>query len=254
MSVRIGIYDFFAYTVPGIFYILVIIYGLTVFGFTRVDLNMINNISLFSIFVIIGAGYIVGLLLDFIAYQWVKLFIGRNGIARRQAFESFHKHHPWLELNFEVEDWTLLLSALKSKSTEGIMDIEMHNVVSIMLRNISLGLILVSAIFMMYFVFVNTNLWNLVFTVIAITFSRIAIDRCGMRRRWFYSGIFEAFVAFYVFQDESVGDRKYVKYKEKESKAQRSDASAPHSDSSEIAVESEGLSVESNQPNSEHIS
>lgn len=33
MAIRIGLYDFFAYTIPGVFYLLVAGYAATVFGF-----------------------------------------------------------------------------------------------------------------------------------------------------------------------------------------------------------------------------
>lgn len=237
MSIRIGIYDFFAYTLPGVLYILIFTYGLTVFGFTQVDLSMLNNISLSSILVLIGAGYLVGLLIDPIALKWVTLFIGRNGLARRQAFDTFHKQHPWLELNFDVEDWSLLLFALKSKSTEGVMDLEMHNVASILLRNVSLGLVMISIIFILFFVLVTTNLWNLVLAVVALVLSGIAVDRCKLRRNWFYLGILEAFVAYYMFQAESIGDKRYIKINKPESQGPELNLTSSNSNPSESAAD-----------------
>lgn len=102
------------------------------------------------------------------------------------------------------------------------MDVELYNVSSIMLRNISLGLALVSTVYLLFFVTASTNLWNLVLAVIAFCFSIIAIRSSWLRRHWFYVGIFESFVAYYLFQEKPIGDRQYVSYKDYEGEAQDS--------------------------------
>lgn len=64
MSIKLGIYDFFAYTIPGVFYILVGIFGLAVFGFAGVDLQTVNGLSLVGGILLAGAGYGTGLSLS----------------------------------------------------------------------------------------------------------------------------------------------------------------------------------------------
>lgn len=212
MSVRIGIYDFFGNAIPGIFYIFIIIYGLVTFNCINVDLNTINNLSLFSIILLITAGYILSQLIDVIASNWVKIFIGSSRNSLHRAYESFHNDHPWLKLNFKEEEWPLLHAAIKRKSIEGLEATEMNNVISIMLRNISFGLILVCIIFIMRFVFIDKNLWNIVYAVIALLLSGLAIRLCRVRRFYFYYLMLDNFVALYLFKDESVGDKKYVTF------------------------------------------
>jgi hypothetical protein len=202
MSIRIGLYDFFAYTLPGVCYILIAVYGLAIFGFINIDLSLLNSLSLFSVLALIGAGYIIGLLFDPIAYRWARLFQKSNRETARLAFDEFSSRHPWLKANFKAADWGLLLRAVKSRSIEAAMDVEQHNVASIMLRNISLGLLLLAVIYMLFFLIINFNLWNLVLATLCCSLSIIAIQRSKLRRHWFYIAIFEAFAAHFLLQKE----------------------------------------------------
>lgn len=203
MSLRIGLYEFFAYTIPGVFYIIITMFALTIFGFVQFDLERLLNLSLFSFLVLLGAGYITGLLIDSIAYRWYLLFINRQGAAKYVALEEFLALHPWVILDYKPEDWSILLNAVKNKSIDTAMDIEQHNVASIMLRNISLSFMLISIIFLLRFIIVNPDYWNLIIFGFTLLLSIIAIRRSKRRRHWFYMGIFDAFVAIYYLPDKN---------------------------------------------------
>jgi hypothetical protein len=198
MSIRIGLYDFFAYTIPGVFYILIIGFWLNAFQFVTLDGAALNNLPLFVLFIIVGAGYVTGLLLDPIAYRWLRLFRSRNRDAVKSSFESFCNRYKWLDVKFSASDWSLLLLTLKHKSIEVAMDVEQHNVASIMLRNISLGFLLFSLGSLTFFIGINANAWNFAIAVISLALSGIALRRSSLRREWFYVGIFEAFSAHYL--------------------------------------------------------
>jgi hypothetical protein len=206
MSIRIGLYDFFAYTIPGMFYLLII--GLWLSAFQLVTLNgaILKEFPLFALPLIIGAGYIAGLLLDPIAYRWLRLFRGRNRDAVKSSFESFCNRHKWLDVKFRASDWTLLLFTLKNKSIEVAMDVEQHNVASIMLRNISLGFLLFALGCLTFFIGFSANAWNLAFAAISLALSGIALRRSSLRREWFYMGIFEAFSAQCLAEGELAGE------------------------------------------------
>src|SRR5215211_3679945 len=101
MSIRIGLYDSFAYTLPGTFYLFIIGFWLNVFCLIRMDLRTINKLSLLFLFIILGAGYIMGLLFDPLAYRWVRLFQGRNRDAAKAAYNEFIDRHKWVNLDFD---------------------------------------------------------------------------------------------------------------------------------------------------------
>ena len=229
MSIRIGLYDFFGNTLPGVFYILIVAYGLAIFGFININLGMLSNLSLFSFLILLGAGYIVGLLTDPIAYKWARLFQKRNTDATKFAFEEFCNHHPQIKMKFKSSDWGILLRTIKSSSIDAAMDIEQHNVASIMLRNISLGLIVVTAIYLIFFFSISSDIRNLILAGISFSFSIIAINRSKIRRHWFYMAIFEAIVAHYLLQNEWTGDKQFF---------QGVDVSNPISESEAKSIES----------------
>jgi hypothetical protein len=74
MSIRVGIYDFFAYTIPGSLYLAIVVYGFVVFGLFEFDVSWLSNLSLVQIIASSILAYIVGLVVDLIAKQWYRLF------------------------------------------------------------------------------------------------------------------------------------------------------------------------------------
>lgn len=206
MSLRIGFYDFFAYTIPGVFYVLVIVYGLSIFGFIGLDLRYLNNLSLFTTLLFVGTGYVAGILLDPVAYyMWYKPCNERFSTTIESAFKSFEKEHQWLELSFEWLDWSILLQAVKSKSIEMAEDIEEHNAASIMLRNLSFGLLLASILCLVVHYSIGHSWWNVPLFLVFSALSIIAIWRSGVRRRWFVRDILDAYVACYLLKTDGAG-------------------------------------------------
>lgn len=229
MSIRIGIYDFFAHMLPGVFYLLVAGYGLVVFGFIPFDVTLLNDLSLFAFIILVGAGYIVGLLLDSLAFRWGRFFIGKNRHARVIALEEFYSRYPWVELNISPQDAPILLGVIKANSLEAGMEVERHNVAGIMLRNLSLGLILLAAIYVIFFLVVSTNLWNLVLAALSAGLSYIAIQRSGKRRHWFYLSLFETFAAQNLSPQKWISDKGHTTGFAKSEVPQINDLTTPSS-------------------------
>ncbi len=55
MSIKLGIYDFFAYTIPGIFYLLVGVVVLALFGVIDLNTQTVNDLSLAGAIVLAAA-------------------------------------------------------------------------------------------------------------------------------------------------------------------------------------------------------
>ena len=200
MSVRIGIYDFFANMIPGVFYILVVAFGLNLFGIVDIHLVQIKDISLIGFIILIAIGFIVGQILDWAGYKWFCFFKDRNSIERKVTFALFQQHYPWLEVTLRHEDWSLMLQAIKIQIPDATVEIEQQNALHIMLRNISLGLFLTSLIFFFAFFIVFPHIGNLAVAILALALSFLALDRSFHRRRWFYIGIYEAFTTNLLLQ------------------------------------------------------
>lgn len=207
MSIRVGLYDFFAYTLPGISYLIIVGFWLSTVGLFVIDLPTLNGFSLAVLFVIVGAGYITGLLIDPLAYRWVRFFQSRNRDAAKAAFDEFTQQHPWVNLNYDAKDWGILFRAVKSVSLDAAADVEQHNVAAIMLRNISLAFIFSSISALVYYIFVLSNLWVLGLGLVFLMLAIVAMRRSRLRRHWFYVGVFEAFTAHFLL-DSKAGNKK----------------------------------------------
>ena len=70
MSITLGVYELFAYTIPGILYIYIANEFLKLFGLSHIDYHQIND--LFSIILVITIGYVVAQMLISPAKQWRK--------------------------------------------------------------------------------------------------------------------------------------------------------------------------------------
>lgn len=207
MSIRVGLYDFFAYTLPGIFYFAIIGFWLIVFDLLVIDFFALKDLSLVILFTIIGASYITGVLIDPLAYRWMRLFQRRNRDAAKAAFDEFTQRHTWVNLGYDAKDWGILLRAVKSVSMEAAADVEQHNVAAIMLRNISLAFVFsfISCI-VYYFVFLSDP-WIVILGLIFFILAIVAMRRNRIRRHWFYIAIFEAFTAHFLL-DNKTGNQK----------------------------------------------
>ena len=198
MSIRVGLYDFFAYTLPGIFYLALLVFWLNTFGLLAVDISIPNGFSLVVLFVIVAAGYITGLLVDPFAYRWMRLFHIRNRDAAKAAFDEFTQQYSWVDLKYAAKDWGILLRAVKSESLEAAADVEQHNVAFIMLRNVSFVFILSMISSVIYYFAVSSNLWALILGPVFLVLAFVAMRRSRMRRHWFYMAVYEAFTAHFL--------------------------------------------------------
>ncbi|MFZ2360610.1 MAG: hypothetical protein WA040_14820 [Anaerolineae bacterium] len=194
MSIKLGVYDFFAYTIPGVFYLLIGIVALALFGVTNVDLQTVNSLSLVGAVLLAGAGYATGLVMDPLAMRWH----GRFGPRQREKIEAFGElmaDYPHLTPRFNAHDRSLLLAFLRRRDMELVGEIERYNVNCIMLRNLSLGLALMSLLFVAYFVFVVPFWPNLIIAAVCAGLSVLAARQGLKFKKWYYDATFTAATA-----------------------------------------------------------
>jgi hypothetical protein len=139
----------------------------------------------------------------------MRLFQGRNRNAAKAAFDEFMQQHSWVNINYEPQDWGILLRAVKSVSLEVAADVEQHNVAAIMLRNISLAFVFSSISAVVYYFAVLSNLWILALGIVFLLLSFVALRRSRIRRHWFFMAVFEAFTAHFLI-DPKAGHSKML--------------------------------------------
>ena len=71
MNIKIGMYDFFAYTIPGGFYLLAIICGCAICGLVTIDLRTFD-ISLTELVAITVLAFVAGWVFDPVARTWYR--------------------------------------------------------------------------------------------------------------------------------------------------------------------------------------
>jgi hypothetical protein len=194
MPIRIGLYDFFAYTLPGVLCLVIIGFWINVIGLWNIDFSILNSLSLAALLGIIGIGYIVGLLIEPLAYGWMKLLQRKKIDGMKVAFDEFTTQHPLIKVNFEPRDLSILLRAIKSKSMEA----------AIMLMNLSLVFILSSISTVIYYFAISTNLWILILAFIFFVAALMTMSRSRTRRQWFYKSVFETFTAHFLLEKTKI--------------------------------------------------
>lgn len=193
MSITLGIYDFFAYTIPGAFYLMIAAYAATLFGVIKVDVAQVNDVSLFSALLLAGVAFVAGFIMDPLTKRWATLF--RRGDAARAGYESFLRTSPGFKANFSTYDWRIMINSVRFRSQETADRLERFNALNIMLRNVGFGLLLLAVVYVAYFFFVAANLWNLALAAVCVWLSVLAEMESAKYSRWFYTSVFQAAAA-----------------------------------------------------------
>ena len=194
MSITVGIYDLFAYTVPGLFYLFVIYQFLQRFGVTNLNLSNITDIpsgaSLFVFVLVFATAHLLGHLLDIFAHWFVHRLLRRRSLSAK-ALQQLKARYPNIDIQFEAKDWNLLFTLLRERSQDHTRIIDSFEANSIMLRNICFGLFLLTLL-QVYMLFVDYTIINLVITICMGVLIWVSHRRSHMFHQWFAAEIFEA--------------------------------------------------------------
>jgi hypothetical protein len=202
MSVSLGIYDFFAYIIPGTLYLFVFNELLRSFGF-----KFINVISWFQpgqspnilLFVpVLIAAYIIGHIIDPLAYNFYHKYIYRIRHKKKiyeKQLQYLKEGYPKLNIQFEPRDWTVLFTLLRERNVEITKVIDKYQADSMMLRNIALGTLVLAINYLGNFFFLGSWAYLIVSLGILII-SLLAINKSNQFRTWFYSAIYEASLGY----------------------------------------------------------
>lgn len=191
MSIRVGTYDFFAYTLPGGIYLIATLYLLQKYGGFLFDYT---NIPTVYFIVLIGAAYIMGLVIDPIASNfWYWLFRPKDFF--KTTMKEFNQRNSRIQVEFQDMDWYVLVAYIKRINREMATDIEHINALHIMFRNLSFGFLIYSAIATLEYI---ERAYSIPFAVMAglLLIGSIIFIRQAIRfNRWFYQGIYQSIAA-----------------------------------------------------------
>ncbi len=194
MNIRLGIYEIFSRIVPGGLYIFAIGQLLVMLGIVVPDWQVINNLSLVSSLGVIAVAYVLGEAFDRFALAWFRVFCKKG--YHSIALANFKKWYVgrW-DIDFKDTEWHTLLAYIRTKNLALTDEIERHNAISIMLRNISLGLLFLAINFFIgYFLFREAH--YVVAGVISVVFAIFIILDAVKFHQWFFNSIYDTILAY----------------------------------------------------------
>ena len=191
MSLRVGVYDFFAYTLPGALYLAVIVRLLVVLDVVAIDLQSVD-LSIPDVIVLAGLSYVAGLVFDPLPNRvWYRFFRPPDVASIR--LDRFKQKHPCLKVKFEANEWPILLQRIKRESVDVALDIEKFNAMSKMLKNVSFGLLVLGVIEV---VTALRGGWpSLVLAIVFLGLSVAAGKESSKFNSWFYTATYETTIA-----------------------------------------------------------
>lgn len=194
MNIRLGIYEIFSRIVPGGVYIAAIVQLLVVLRVITIDLQALNNISLIASLGLAVAAYVVGGALNPFSLMWLKLF--RIHGASQYALTAFKKaHHDDWQIDWQDKDSPILMAFLRTKNLELAGDIERQMAISIMMRNVSLGLGLMAVNFIVSYI-IGRAMQDIFVAVLLAIVSMLAMRESITFRRWYYDALFQTTLAY----------------------------------------------------------
>lgn len=212
MNIRLGVYEIFSRIVPGGLYLAAAAQLLMILGLLKFDLESINNISLItSIGLLLGA-YTIGGTFDRLALAWFRLFAGRGTHTR--TFANFKQTYQdrW-DIDFNEGDWPIMLAFIRTKNLELASEIDRHNAVAIMLRNVSLGLMFLGANGLIQFLLLRNWIY-IVVLLILVGVSLLIIQEAKKFREMFYDSIFQTILAYRLDLESAIKPVKTRRAKE----------------------------------------
>jgi hypothetical protein len=185
MSITIGFYDFFSYTVPGILYLYTFNQLLGLIKFPQLCVGEFR-LDIGTVLLGLVLSYVAGSLLDTFAYRWYLLF--HKFKVEQKVIDNLKKSLPDLKIDFTVHDRRLIFSFIKHNNLELAEYIDKFKALSIMLQNISFGLFLFSIVQIINLLLSGFSTVVLAAMLAALIFSYVAIHRSALFNFWYWSG------------------------------------------------------------------
>jgi hypothetical protein len=205
MNLRLGIYDIFSRIIPGGVYLFAALEFARVLDWLKIDWASLLDLKILPSLGLIVMAYVVGTAMDRIGSTWYRLF--NRGMSDRVLDEFIKEHKNQWVLDFDDEDWPILRAYIYIHNLNVGDEIDRHNALCIMLRNISLGLVFLAVSQIMQFVITRNWLLLVLVAALFLLSYQLAIQARFMRE-WFYRSIYETIIAYRLKVEEIVKPAK----------------------------------------------
>ena len=144
MSIAVGVYDFFAYTLPGGLYLLFFWTICARMGVAPPP-TQIADLSIVQVVVLGVLSYLLGLMAAPLSWnRWFLLFGPAD--APKAAFDRVRRTYPSVSLKFSADQWPVLEGRLALEHGDTLVEVDKHRATYIMLRSTSFALLLFSVL------------------------------------------------------------------------------------------------------------
>lgn len=218
MNIRLGIYEIFSRIVPGGVYLAAIAQLLVILGLLTIDWQALNDVSLIASIGLAVVAYIMGGALNPFSFLWLRIF--RLKGASEPALEAFKKKYrdDW-DIDIEDKDWPVLLATIRTRDLELAGEIERHNALAIMMRNVSLGMGMMAINFLVGFA-LSRSTQDVFAAVIMFLLSFLVLRESSKFRRWYYDAVIETILAYRLDLEKILKPARDAKQKNSEKQNQ----------------------------------
>lgn len=224
VSSVLGYYNILAYVIPGMLHLYVLNEVARLGALPYLELSLLNNANVppalvaVEIIAIILAAFVISHLLEPIAVRIIYLIIGPKPMV--ESLDRLKRVYPNIKINFAPHEVEMLRTVIQQRSKEVSRLIEQYQALSVMLRNLSVGFLLLSVL-----EFTNLLLSGdssqAIFGIFALMLSIAAISRSTTNRLWSYNIIYEAALEYGSNLEEVIDSSSYRRDRPKQIKQRR---------------------------------
>lgn len=211
MNIRVGVYEFFGYTVPGGIFLFGILYLFHANSIININID-INKLNIAQVLIYGAFSYIVGILIypisTFIFNKIIpvkhhneqnendgkpkKLNIGQEALNQ---FKKRYKDVFIFKSIFNSQEWAVLQAILKKDNIQISDDIEKLRAIGLMFKNISLCFFFLALILTYEIIAIKYYKWKLVLIFTLLFCSYLSGLRGIEYHKWSYHLLYESIIA-----------------------------------------------------------
>lgn len=195
MSIAIGLYDLFAYTIPGFLYLYVVYEIFRKLNIVKSEIfQLIGDFGIFEIGLSIIGAFVVGHLFEDLSH-WLVIRLFRKKKWAESSMKRVREKYPELKIRFDDEQWVLIYSVLQQHNPQFLHTLNIFESNSIMLANFALGFLALAFLQLVNMIEQPTVI-NLLVFLVALLLYNLARKRSQKFHSWFYSEMFEGILAY----------------------------------------------------------
>lgn len=194
MSIRIGLYDFFAQLIGGSFFLAAIFYILQ--KMLPIPIS-ITNLSTTHLLILGVIAYVFGYATSRMAYFWYRVWQPKD-LYKKTIEKLAQQLSDRMEVDIQAMDWYTLVAFIKRHNLDMAQDVVQYHAVSLMLRSTSFGLLIFTFIFCFEFLIGNRLLGYALLSVLCLFLSIILIQEAVRYHTYFFRSIYQSVIALLV--------------------------------------------------------